>query len=79
LKSNNEKHKFIIAINDDSNNDMIYDVFINYWHKKLQLTKNDENMFFNSYGWFKQPTSGNHNKYVVHSQITIIRLSTTHI
>jgi hypothetical protein len=40
----------IITINDDWNNDIIVD-FINYWHKEFQLTKNDENVFFNSNGW----------------------------
>ncbi len=33
---------YIYTINDDSNNDIIDDVVSNYWHEKIQLTKNDE-------------------------------------
>jgi hypothetical protein len=36
------KKKYIITINDDSNNAIIDDVVINYWHEKIQLIKNDE-------------------------------------
>jgi hypothetical protein len=35
-------HTHTHTINDDSNNDIIDDVVSNYWHEKIQLTKNDE-------------------------------------
>jgi hypothetical protein len=41
----------IITINDNSNNDIIDDVIINYWHKELQSTKNNENLLFDLNGW----------------------------
>jgi hypothetical protein len=33
---------------DDNNID---NNIINYWHEEFQLTKNDENIFFNWNGW----------------------------
>jgi hypothetical protein len=33
---------------DDHN---LYNNIINYWHKKFQLTKNDESIFFYPNGW----------------------------
>ncbi len=35
----------------DLNDDNIDNNIINYWHEEFQLTKNDENIFFNWNGW----------------------------
>jgi hypothetical protein len=38
-------------IKEDSNNNIINDDVIDYWHKDFQLTINDENVFLNPYKW----------------------------
>jgi hypothetical protein len=50
LKSYKEKDKHLIMIND-SDDDNINSNIINYWHEEFQLTKNDENIFFDLNGW----------------------------
>jgi hypothetical protein len=45
------KNKNKITVNDDSDNDIIDDVIINYWHEEFQLIENDEIVLFNLNGW----------------------------
>jgi hypothetical protein len=50
LKSYNNKKNHLIMINNDLNDDIIDNNVIDYWHKELQLTKNDENIFLSPNG-----------------------------
>jgi hypothetical protein len=49
LKSYKEKDKHLIMIND-SDDDNFDNNIINCWHEEFQLTKNDENIFFDPNG-----------------------------
>ncbi len=45
-----KKKKHLIMIDDLYDNNIDNNI-INYWHEEFQLTKNDENIFFNPNGW----------------------------
>jgi hypothetical protein len=38
-------------IEENSNNNIINDDVMDYWHEDLQLTINDGNVLLNPYGW----------------------------
>jgi hypothetical protein len=49
LKPNNKKE--LIMIKENSDNNIINDDVMDYWHEDFQLTINDGNILLNSYGW----------------------------
>jgi len=72
LRSDNKKK--IIMIKEDLDNDII-----DYWHKKFQLTINDENILLNPLRWLNDQHMATMMQMLYVKKTTTIRIQTTHI